>query len=299
MDKLKRSRPLEVVPIPTPKGSEHPPPPFGNGLLPVHEFTMGLIAPKGKGKTTTIINLIDFYKGYFHKIFILSPTVKSDVKWDYAKKMKVLVENKPLKKWIETMSKKDVVNSPVQPIPVDSKLAGIVGAESKFTEEIPEECFFHGDGVVKAVKKLLDDNKDIVDLLQEYGKMKTLADRILLICDDQVGSDLFVGPLKKYFVGANTRHRHHSASIIMVSQGYKEIPKTIRTGWTCLLIYKIGNMKELEVIYEEYPMDLKWDEWLALYNSATKEKHDFLFIDMYGPDEYRMRRGFDKALIYE
>lgn len=299
MNKLKRSRPLEVVPIPTPKGSEHPPPPYGNGLLPVHEFTMGLIAPKGKGKTTTIINILDFYKGYFHKVYILSPTVKSDVKWDYAKKMKILVENKPLKNWIQSMSKKDVFNGAVQPAPVDAKLAGIVGADSKFSEEIPEKCFFHGDGVVKAVKKLLDENKEIVDLLQEHGKMKTLADRILLICDDQVGSDLFVGPLKKYFVGANTRHRHHSASIIMVSQGYKEIPKTIRTGWTCLLVYKIGNMKELEVIYEEYPMDLKWDEWIKLYNTATEGKHDFLFIDMYGPDEYRMRRGFDKALIYE
>ena len=40
---LKRKRPLEIVPIPTPKGSEHPDPPHGQGLLPRHEFTMGLI----------------------------------------------------------------------------------------------------------------------------------------------------------------------------------------------------------------------------------------------------------------
>lgn len=39
----KRSHPLEVVPVPVPKGSDHPPPPYGNGLLPLHEFTMGLI----------------------------------------------------------------------------------------------------------------------------------------------------------------------------------------------------------------------------------------------------------------
>ena len=39
----KRSHPLEVVPIPVPEGSEHPPPPYGNGLLPVHEFTVNFL----------------------------------------------------------------------------------------------------------------------------------------------------------------------------------------------------------------------------------------------------------------
>ena len=294
---IKRSRPLEVVAVPVPKGSDHPPPPYGEGLLPIHEFTMGLIAPKGKGKTTTIINMLDFYRGYFHKIFVLSPTVKSDVKWKTAQNMKVLVENRPLKNWIRQMSEKIAYKSIVQPLSLDKRFDSLLDDE-KFQEEIPENCFFHGNEVVAEIRKVLDKNKEIVDLLDEHGKMKTMADRILIIADDQVGSDLFVGPLKKYFVGANTRHRHHSASIIMVSQGYKEIPKTIRTGWTCLLLYKIGNMKELEGIYEEYSMDLGWDEWYELYREATNEKHDFLFIDMYGPDEYKMRKGFDKALLY-
>lgn len=294
---LNRERPLEVVPIPVPKGSEHPPPPYGNGLLPIHEFTMGLIAPKGKGKTTTIINLLEFYSGYFHQIFVLSPTIKSDVKWKYAMKLKCLAENKELKRWINYEKQKEDRDKVVQPLPLDKKFEALISDEP-FKPEIPEKNFFHGNEVVKAVQRHLDDNKKIVDLLDEYGKLKTLADRILLICDDQVGSDLFVGPLKKYFVGANTRHRHHSASIIMVSQGYKEIPKTIRTGWTCLLIYKIGNMKELEVIYEEFQMDLSWPEWLNLYHEATRGKHDFMFLDMYGPDNMRMRKGFDKALMY-
>jgi len=38
-----RSHPLEVIPIPVPRGSDHPPPPYGNGLLPVHEFTVSFI----------------------------------------------------------------------------------------------------------------------------------------------------------------------------------------------------------------------------------------------------------------
>ena len=45
-------------------------------------------------------------------------------------------------------------------------------------------------------------------------------------------------------------------------------------------------------------MDLSWHEWLALYQEATRGKHDFMFLDMYGPDDMRMRKGFDKALMY-
>ncbi len=72
---------LVVKPIPVPKGCDHPPPP--NEALPKHEFTIGIIAPKGSGKTTVIANLLKFYKHYFHTILVFSPSVASDEKWDW------------------------------------------------------------------------------------------------------------------------------------------------------------------------------------------------------------------------
>jgi len=136
----------------------------------------------------------------------LSPTIKSDIKWKYAKELEVLVENKPLKNWIRKQQQKQDDGLVVQAAPIDKAFDALMD-DKEFTPKIPEECFFHGNEVVAAVRKHLDNNKKIVDLLDEHGQLKTMADRILLICDDQVGSDLFVGPLKKYFVGANTRHR--------------------------------------------------------------------------------------------
>lgn len=136
----------------------------------------------------------------------MSPTIKSDIKWKFAKDLDVLLENKPLKKWIQDQKDKRSRNKIVEDAPIDKKFETLMGDE-EFSAKIPEDNFFHGSEVVGAIRKLLDNNKDIVDLLDEYGQLKTMADRILLICDDQVGSDLFVGPLKKYFVGANTRHR--------------------------------------------------------------------------------------------
>lgn len=72
---------LTVEAIPTPKGFAHPP--ARHDALPKHEFSMGLIAPKGSGKTTVLCNLLKFYKGYFHSILVFSPTVASDEKWDW------------------------------------------------------------------------------------------------------------------------------------------------------------------------------------------------------------------------
>lgn len=64
-----------VKAIKTPAAYIHPDAPYE--MLPKHEFSMALIAPKGSGKTTTIVNLLDFYKGYFHTILVFSPTVES------------------------------------------------------------------------------------------------------------------------------------------------------------------------------------------------------------------------------
>lgn len=70
---------LKVNPIPVPRGYIHPVPP--DETLPRHEFSVGLIAPKGSGKTTVLVNLLSFYRNYFHTILVFSPTVASDEKW--------------------------------------------------------------------------------------------------------------------------------------------------------------------------------------------------------------------------
>lgn len=72
--------PLQVVEVPVPN-EDHPDAPYD--CLPKHEYTIGLIAPKGCGKTTLICNWLRMYAGYFHMIWIFSPTILSDDKWDW------------------------------------------------------------------------------------------------------------------------------------------------------------------------------------------------------------------------
>lgn len=289
-----KNKVLVVKPIPVPSQYHHPVPP--SEQLPIHEFTLGLIAPKGAGKTTVICNLLHFYKNYFHTILVFSPTINSDEKWDWIKNQKLLIENHALKKWIKKMSEQRDEDKIVQQAPLGHELEGLVNQRESFTGIIPEEHFFDTYDDEKFME-IMEEQMSMIKLLKKHNEPKYLANRILIIFDDLVGSSLFSGTRGSYFKGINTRHRHYSSSFIMVSQGYKEIPKTIRTNWTCLIVFEIGNEREVQVIYEEYAMGLKSDDWLELYKHATEEDHSFLFINFQKPKRMRMMKNFTNYLF--
>jgi len=290
---------MKVLPVPVPKNCLHPEPP--QPFLPKHEFTLGLIAPKGAGKTTLIANILYMYRGYFHDIFVFSPTVQSDEKWDWLKEQKLLIQNKPLIKWLkhEKDRKEGVIaDEIVAKPPVTDDLADNYGTEKEdFDGKIPEENFFHRYSENDLDKILTRQNK-LIELLKEHDKPKYLADRILLIFDDLVGSNLFSNAKDNLFKGFNTRHRHFSASVIMVSQGYKEIPKTVRSNWTAVILFEISNDQEVAVIYEECTMGLKRKNWLEIFAHCTAEPYGFMYLNAKSPPGYRVMKNFDTYIQY-
>jgi hypothetical protein len=160
-----KDNPLKIKPIETNKKNVHPKAP--HDALMDHEFTLGVIAPKGAGKTTVICNLLRFYRGSFHTILVFSPTVQSDDKWDVIKEEKFLIENKPLKEWIKKQAEKQDQHKIVGDPPVSGEMQGMVNPEEGFTGKIPEENFYddyHEDtfqnimesqlAVIKMLKKL-------------------------------------------------------------------------------------------------------------------------------------------------
>lgn len=290
-----KGRGLDIRKVPVPANSEHPDPPHGYGLLPRHEFVTALFAPKGGGKTNTIINMLEFYKDYFHEIYVFSPSITSDVKWRYAKNLDLLIPNERLQAIVKHHEEKPT--GIVQDRPLPDKIRALVDFTKKHDPKIPKENFFDNYDE-KIFRSIMDKNRELVDLLDKHGYNKADANRILVIIDDPVGMNVYSNSRNNFYKGFNTRHRHYSASILCVSQGFKEMPSTVRTNLTSALVYEIGNMAELEKIYVELQMGLTWDEWYEAYKEATKEPFNFLFLDNYGPKHMRIRRNFDKALLY-
>jgi hypothetical protein len=137
------------------------------------------------------------------------------------------VENVPLKKWVRDQSNKCKYNQIVQPVPRANEFAGLVDPpEANFDGIIPEDHFF-SEYEESDLREIMDEQMTIVKALKKHGKSKHLANRMLIIFDDLVGSSLFSGRKNNPFKTLNTNHRHYSASILMVSQAYKEIPKTV------------------------------------------------------------------------
>lgn len=283
---------LEVTEIPVSK-NDHPSPPHP---LLKHEFTMSLIAPKGAGKTTLLINLLKFYKGYFHKIIIFSPTVNNDEKWKYAKSLKLLAENKELKKIIAKAKKKEAKsilnpngkrpqdeNVPYDPPRFLKDLGDEEVSYKKFDGKIPDE-FFMAEYSGEDLDKIVDQQQEMVEFLEENGYTKHKADRLLFIFDDMVGSNLFTSKRQDPFKKLNTKHRHLSASILMVTQGHMEIPKTIRTQFSGLIIFKISNVSERDVIIKEFPMGFDKETWISMYRECTEKKHSFMYINTLAPE---------------
>ena len=131
--------------------------------------------------------------------------------------------------------------------------------ENKFDGKIPEEDFFTS---IDELPARIAKQQELIQYLHDEKDMgkaaKFAADRLVVILDDQAG--MFKGgntnnPMVNYVI----RHRHVSSSVIIVTQAYKAIPKTIRTNCNALILFDIPNLSELKVIYEENPESLNED----------------------------------------
>ncbi len=195
---------LQVLPVPVPD-IDHPPPPHPH--LMKHEFTVGLIAPKGAGKTTMMINWLWFYRGYFHNIYIFSPTVKSDDKWKWVKQQEgMLSQNFTLLNWIKKkeqeregqLMKKVVADPPIN-FEFDNK---ITNEKEVFDGKIPEENFYY-NYTHQDLTEILEKKMQMITVLEEHDQPKYTADRDLFIFDDLVGSTLFSMAQDNQFKGKN------------------------------------------------------------------------------------------------
>lgn len=138
------------------------------------------------------------------------------------KNQRLLIQNKPLLKWIKDQKGKKH-NDPyavVDPPPPAQELEEFVKDKNdEFDGRIPEDCFY-SEYDETTLANIMDEQMAIVTALKKHKKTKHLANRILIVFDDLVGSSLFSGKKDNPFKRLNTNHRHYSISMLMVTQAY-------------------------------------------------------------------------------
>ena len=137
-----------------------------------------------------------------------------------------------------------------------------ISYENSYETSISDENFI--DEVEPTLlKTLIEEQKSII---QAYGK--SYADHILLIYDDTIS-------FKKFWNSESTiqlffNSRHYKISIIITSQNYKSMPKSLRLNMSQMLLYFTANQDELKNIYIENSSSLGFKKFEQIYRDTCQ-----------------------------
>jgi hypothetical protein len=123
-----------------------------------------------------------------------------------------------------------------------------------------------------------------------------------LILDDLSRTDIYSTGRDNPFNNLCLRHRHYKLcgiTIVMLVQNFTNgLPKFIRQNVGQFFIYKTFDKTNIQNIYEQIASIVTEDEFLALFNAAIQDPHDFLTINLREEDHNKQfRRNFNEFLI--
>jgi ABC-type dipeptide/oligopeptide/nickel transport system ATPase component len=125
--------------------------------------------------------------------------------------------------------------------------------------------------------------------LNELPRFKDLElnnkDRLLMIFDDVVNDSKKIQEdiiLEYFLLGRKVKS---GITMFYLSQSYYKIPKSIREQFSYILIVKLRDNRDIKTIINNNTLGINDTETINyLYNEATKNKGDFLKIDLYNQD---------------
>lgn len=260
-----------------------------------------VIGPRGAGKTTAAVNLIERLP--FDRIFVISPTMKSN-----AELMKRL-RNDPQDVYQDPddVSCLDAIKGAIEREAEDldryqqemkrySKLMKMIHSSSPLFH-LPEQDlaeFYHGG--------------DFQPPKHRWGGRKPCC---CLLIDDALGSGIYTKGIRR-LNHLTILHRHIGQlksggalglSLFFLLQSYKAvsggISRPIRHQATSLIVFGLKDQKQLDEIAAECSGEISPETFMKVFDRATQTKHDFLFVDLHPKETHPsgFRRNFDEFIL--
>lgn len=155
--------------------------------------------------------------------------------------------------------------------------------------ELKEHCYYEPNEEVLETIMELQEKK-----IEELGKFR--SPKVLLILDDIVSYKNFCNSsiLLKFAVMS----RHWNISMMILSQAYHRIPKSVRLQMSAIVYFK-GSNKELDVLSDDFAAPgYSHKEFKNRIKVATNERYSFVFIDVNRPiNEGRYKKGLKESLL--
>lgn len=124
----------------------------------------------------------------------------------------LISQNTDLQKFIKKLNEKE--KNLIVDTPMGNLFDDVPTFDSEFDGRLDEDSFYEEYSEV-SLSKIFNKQMEMIKLLKSVGRTKHLANRLLIIFDDLVGSSLFSNARDNVFKGLNTRHRHYSMSMFM------------------------------------------------------------------------------------
>jgi hypothetical protein len=259
--------------------------------MPAVPFLGGIFGSRGSGKTTAFIKLCLLYDTTrsFDQVIVFSPTLKNDEKMEALQR--------------DTKFKTHIVN-------------GFSETEfGKFITDINKELsqFERFDKAHEAYKKFKGGapveslSREELEHLHYYdfrdpddtGCFPYGRPSILMVFDDLVGdkrvySENMNNPVCRFAL----RHRHSNTSILFLAQTFaRGIPRQIRNNVSIALLFSNKSAKMKKQMAEEMSSFMEPDAFLAMWDYATSDLHDFFMIDYDSHEmELKFRKNFNVLL---
>lgn len=277
-----------------PKNNDMPP---KNGAF----FSHLMVGTRGYGKTYSTLQLVDNIIHNYQKIYVISPTLNSDVKQKY--KFKSL-ENSHKVQYYEDFNEDTIdeilfdLNEDINLFKKFYKFKKIMkkynsyGVDSLTDEELQELLPY----LVEDTDKL-----DMEYILMSFPEVvkKDHPPMSYVFIDDAFGSKLLTNGRSSNFIQFYIKHRHLYASISLLVQSIAHLPRAIRTNSILFTVFPTKSKKDLKILYEEtanvFPSENDFKDVMKLVES---EDFGFLFIDASNTKEPDIRIGWDKQISF-
>ena len=269
-------------------------------MMPKAHQNCLIVAPRGQGKTTFCVNLMESMP--YDRVIVVSPSIKS---------------NKAL------MSRLKIDPEDIYENPDDITILDEIKQKIEQERDDLEKYEVDKKKYKELMKKLNDDQFSIPDdLLMAFyknGNFEPPSHRwggrkpcIAILFDDCLGSGIFTKGIRK-LNSLTIYHRHLGqlekggsigASLYFLVQSYKAqsggISRCIRGNTTSLAIGRTKSDKELEDIAEECGGEVSRETFLKVHNQATRDtKFDFLFVDFHVKENHPscFRKNLDTFIV--
>lgn len=255
--------------------------------MPSKPFIGAVVASRGGGKTTSIINLVKIYAQthFFDKVILLSPTFYNDPK------LQTLQDDRYELK-VYTDITYDVISEIISSIKSDvneyKQYKDYIKVWKRFVKaKSPEAWLDQADPAEIAILQEHDFQPPQTPWV--HGMPTTL-----IIADDLVGNRAVYNnqELVKFLLV----HRHWLTSILFAVQVYKgAIPRGLRNNLSLLMLFNNKNHQIRKEIAEELASHITVEQFEAIWDYCCKEQHDFLMVDFDSKD-YRFRKNFNEII---